>query len=48
VPHALDGRRLEARVGPLSSTPPREALRRALAEPGLGAAPAAAGIASAA
>lgn len=48
VPHALDGRRLEARVGPLSSTPPLEALRRALAELGLGAAPAPAGIASAA
>ena len=30
VPHALDGQRLERRVGPLPSTPPRQALREAL------------------
>lgn len=38
VPHALDGTRLAARVGPLPQTPPRQALRQALAELGFGAA----------
>ena len=38
VPHALDGTRLEARVGPLPQTPPRTALRQALVELGFGAA----------
>lgn len=36
VPHALDGRRLESFVGPLPSTPPRDALRQALRDLGLG------------
>lgn len=40
VPHALDGARLAARVGPLASTPPPQALRQALIDLGLrGAAP---------
>lgn len=38
VPHALDGRRLTARIGPLPQTPPRQALRQALVELGFGAA----------
>lgn len=37
VPHALDGRRLEAAVGALPATPPQVALRRALADLGLAA-----------
>ena len=41
VPHALDGRALERRVGPLPSTPLPEALRRSLIELGLAAASAA-------
>ena len=35
VPHALDGRRLEAAVGPLPATPPAAALRAALLDLGL-------------
>jgi nucleoside-diphosphate-sugar epimerase len=35
VPHALDGRRLDAAVGPLPATPPAVALREALADLGL-------------
>lgn len=43
VPHGLDGTRLADRVGPLSATPPREALGQALVDLGFGAkAPAAA------
>ncbi len=38
VPHALDGMRLAARIGPLPQTPPRQALRQALVELGFGAA----------
>jgi nucleoside-diphosphate-sugar epimerase len=37
VPHALDGSRLTARVGPLRQTPPRVAMRQALLDLGLGA-----------
>jgi nucleoside-diphosphate-sugar epimerase len=37
VPHALDGSALERAVGPLPATPPREALRAALIDLGLGA-----------
>jgi nucleoside-diphosphate-sugar epimerase len=37
VPHALDGARLAARVGPLPATPPRQALRQALLDLGFGA-----------
>lgn len=38
VPHALDGRRLAAAVGPLPSTPPATALRQALVDLGVAAA----------
>ena len=38
VPHALDGARLAARVGPVPSTPPRQALVQALRDLGFGAA----------
>jgi len=37
VPHALDGRRLEAAVGPLQPTPLGDAMGRALRDLGLGA-----------
>ncbi len=37
VPHALDGARLAARVGPLPATPPQQALRQALVDLGFGA-----------
>ncbi len=37
VPHALDGTRLAARIGPLPQTPPRQALRQALVDLGFGA-----------
>jgi nucleoside-diphosphate-sugar epimerase len=37
VPHALDGDALERAVGPLPATPPRQALRAALIDLGLGA-----------
>lgn len=37
VPHGLDGTRLADRVGPLSATPPSEALRQALVDLGFGA-----------
>ena len=37
VPHALDGRRLEAAVGPLQATPLGDAMVRALRDLGLGA-----------
>lgn len=36
VPHALDGGRLQARVGRLATTPAREAVRRSLIDLGLG------------
>ena len=39
VPHALDGHALEQAVGPLPSTPVVQALRTALTDLGLGAAP---------
>lgn len=39
VPHALDGTRLAARIGPLPETPPRQALRQALSELGIRAMP---------
>jgi hypothetical protein len=38
VPHALDGRALEAAVGPLPRTPLVEAMTRSLRELGVGAA----------
>ena len=38
VPHTLDGSALAQAVGPLPDTPPAVALRRALAELGVGAA----------
>ena len=37
VPHALDGARLTARVGPIPATPPRQALAQALRDLGFGA-----------
>ena len=37
VPHALDGARLAARVGPIPATPPRQALAQALRDLGFGA-----------
>jgi hypothetical protein len=40
VPHALDGRALAQRVGPLTATPLAEALRRSLIDLGLAAVPA--------
>jgi len=38
VPHALDGTRLAERIGPLPQTPPRQAVRDAMAALGLGTA----------
>lgn len=38
VPHALDGARLAARIGPLPQTPPRQAVREALVALGYGTA----------
>lgn len=37
VPHALDGTRLTARIGPLPQTPPRQAMCQALVKLGFGA-----------
>ena len=37
APHALDGARLKVRVGDLPSTPPRQAIRQALIDLGVGA-----------
>jgi hypothetical protein len=37
VPHALDGARLAARVGPIPATPPSQALAQALRDLGFGA-----------